>query len=261
MFCWTSSPIPRMAASVNQPPLGDDRNLVTVDENYLAPTFEDRLRLFWEKNSRVIVAVIVIAVLGILARYGFEWFAARREQAIRADYAVATSDEQLKSFIAANPKAPLAGVAQLRLADEAYTAGNYAAAREGYAAAASLLGNDPVGARARLGAAITPLIAGDAVAARPGLEALANDTTFPAPLRAEVAYHLAVIARDSAQPAESTRWAELVLSTDPEGLWAQRALQLRSSLPANAAPATSAEAATQSAPAAGDAAVSFPAAK
>ncbi|MBC8010698.1 MAG: hypothetical protein H7067_11455, partial [Burkholderiales bacterium] len=119
-------------------------------------------------------------------------------------------------------------------------------------------------ARARLGAAISPLQAGDVAAARPALEALANDTAFAKALRAESAYHLAVIAKDAAQFPEATRWTEAVLATDPEGMWAQRALQLRGSLPVNPAPAaaTPAPASASGAPAAtSDAAVSFPAAK
>ena len=252
-----------MAASAPKTPAGDDRNLVTIDENYLAPSFEDRLQIFWEKHSRTVVALVVLVVLALLGRWSFELFAARREQAIRADYAAAATSEQLKAFIASNPKAPLAGVAGLRLADEAYAAGNYAAAREAYAAAAPLLGSDPLAARARLGAAISPLQAGDVAAARTALEALANDTAFAKALRAESAYHLAVIAKSETKFPEATRWTEVVLATDPEGMWAQRALQLRGSLPANvAAPVASASApAGDSAPAASDAAVSFPAAK
>ena len=38
-----------MAASFPNTPAGDDRNLITVDENYLAPSFEDRLQMFWAK--------------------------------------------------------------------------------------------------------------------------------------------------------------------------------------------------------------------
>lgn len=250
-----------MAASAPKTPAGDDRNLVTIDENYLAPSFEDRLQIFWEKNSRTIVALIVIVVLALLARWGFELFAERREQAIRADYAAATTSEQLKAFIAANSAAPLSGVAGLRLADEAYVAGNYAAAREAYAAAVPLLGTDPLAARARLGAAISPLQAGDVAVARPALEALANDTTFAKALRAESAYHLAVIAKDAAQFPEATRWTEVVLATDPEGMWAQRALQLRGSLPASPAPAPAPSVESPAPAAASDAAVSFPAAK
>lgn len=254
-----------MAASASKSPAGDDRNLVTIDENYLAPTFEDRLQMFWEKHSKTIVALVALVVVALVARWAFGWFAERREQAVRAEYAAASTTAQLQAFITANPKAPLAGAASLRVADEAYAAGNYAAAREAYAAAVPLLGQDPLAARARLGAAIAPLQAGDTAAAKTALDALANDASFARALRAEAAYHLAVIARDAGQSAEAIRLTELVEAVEPQGMWAQRAAQLRSSLPVaatntapEAAPAAPAPAAS-AAPA--DAAVSFPAAK
>lgn len=254
-----------MAASASKSSAGDDRNLVTIDENYLAPTYEDRLQMFWEKHSKTIVALVLLIVVALVARWVFGWFAERREQAIRADYAAAATTAQLQAFVTANPKAPLSGAASLRIADEAYAAGNYAAAREAYMAAIPLLGQDPLAARARLGAAISPLQAGDTAAAKTALEALANDTSFAKTLRSEAAYHLAVIARDAAQPAEAERWITVVISADENSMWAQRALQLRSSLPpvqAPAAPAAPTASATPAAPVApAEAAVSFPATK
>lgn len=256
-----------MAASASKSPAGDDRNLVTIDENYLAPTFEDRLQIFWEKNSRTVIALVLIIVLALIGRWAFGMFAERREKAIQADYAAASGTAQLQAFITANPKAPLSGVASLRIADEAYAAGNYAAAREAYVGAVALLGSDPLAARARLGAAVAPLLAGDSAAAKTALEALANDTAFVRTLRAEAAYHLAVMTRDAGQPTEAMRWTEVVLSSDPEGMWSQRALQLRSSLPANPSPpATSAEApsatpAASASEAPAESAVSFPVTK
>ncbi len=264
---WSQSLIPyRMAATAPKTPAGDDRNLVAIDENYLAPSFEDKLTIFWEKNARTVVALVIIVVLALLARWGFQLFAARREAAIRADYAAAASSDQLKAFIVANPAAPLSGVVGLRLADEAYVAGNFIAAREAYAAAAPLLGTDPLAFRARLGAAISPLQAGDVATARPALEALANDTAFAKALRAEAAYHLAVLARDAGQPVEATRWTEIVLAADSEGMWAQRALQLRGSFPVAPAPAPVAapvanDAAAEAAATPAEAAVIFPATK
>lgn len=262
-----------MAASAPQSPAGDDRNLVTIDENYLAPTFEDRLAIFWEKHARTVVAVIVIVVAALVARWLFGFFAERREMAIRAEYAEASTPEQLQAFAAAHPQAPLSGAAHLRLADQAYEAGNFSAARDAYQAASALLAGQPLGARARLGAAIAPLQSGDTAAGKTALEALANDTAFATTLRAEAAYHLAVLARDSGDTAEATRWTTLVLSVDPEGIWSQRAMQLRSALPpapevsvsGSATGSPDAEGASAGAaspaPAAEEAAVSFPAVK
>ena len=47
---------------------GDDRNLVAVDEHYVALTFEDRLRIFWQKNGKSVIALVVIVLLAILAK-------------------------------------------------------------------------------------------------------------------------------------------------------------------------------------------------
>lgn len=254
-----------MAASADQNSSrtsGDDRNLVTIDENYLAPTFEDKLLIFWEKNGRAVIAVVVVIALAIVARWGFSMFAASREQAVAAEYAAAKDNTALTSFAQAHPAAPLSGVAHLRLADEAYAAGNFAAARSDYEAAAKALVGQPLGERARLGAAVSQLQAGDATGAKSALEALANDTTLSRTLRGEAAFHLAVLARDAGQTADATKWIELVLSAEPSGLWAQRAMQLRSTLPAAPAPAAAPATSSPATPApAAPAAVSFPATK
>ena len=238
-----------MAASADQNSsrtAGDDRNLVTIDENYLAPSFEDRVVMFWEKHGKTVITLIVCVVLGLFGRWGFQQFAEARERAVSAEYAAANDAASLRAFADARPTAPLAGAALLRLADEAYLAGNFAAAQADYEAAAKVLAGSPLSDRARLGQAISKLQAGDAAGARTGLEALANDVAASRTLRGESAYHLAVLDRDAGKPAEAMKWTELVLASDPSGLWAQRALQLRMSLPEPAAPAA-APAATEAA--------------
>lgn len=224
-----------MAASADQNPsrtAGDDRNLVTVDENYLAPSLEDRVMIFWDKHGRTVIALLVIIVLAIVGRWAFQLFAEARERAVAAEYAAAKDAAALQAFAAAQPTAPLAGAAHLRLADEAYSAGDFQAAQAAYDAAAKVLAGKPLGERARIGSAISKLQAGDTAAAKTALEALANDSSYARTFRGEAAFHLAVLARDAGQPAEAVKWTELVLSADPTGLWAQRALQLRSTLPA-----------------------------
>ena len=261
-----AAPAPQSSSST----AGDDRNLITIDENYLAPSFEDRVQMFWEKHGKTVSAVIVIAALAIVARWGFEQYAASRERAIAADYAAAADSTALRAFAEANPKAALAGAAYLRLADEAYVANNFSAAVADYQKASALLTGQLLGERARMGAALSQLQAGDAAAAKSSLEALANDTSYARTLRGEAGYHLAVLARDAGQFAEATKWTDLVLSADTAGLWAQRAMQLRSSLPETPAelqPVTSelkvtpATVPTEPVSTQAPAAVSFPAAK
>ncbi len=66
--------------SSKQPPAGDDRNLVVVDEDFVNADAEDRLWLFWERNQGVIVKATVAVVVGILGYLAiFFWNEAQRE--------------------------------------------------------------------------------------------------------------------------------------------------------------------------------------
>jgi len=214
------------------PSSGDDRNLVTVDENYLAPTFEDRLRLFWEKNSRAVLAGIALVLAVILAKGGYEIVSAQREKAVAADYAAATTDEQLKAFVAGNSDHTLGGLAQLRLADQAYAAGNYAAARAAYEKAAGILKTNTFGQRARLGAAISAVQSGAAADGENALKQLSSDLNVSKLVRAEATYNLALLAAGAGNTAEAIRLIEQTTTIDPEGPWADRATLLRATLPA-----------------------------
>lgn len=240
------------------PVAGDDRNLIVVDENYLAPTFEDRARIFWERHGRTVITVIALVVVFFAAKFLFELYAEYRENEVRAAYAEAGDDlVALRAFAEANPSAALAGVARVRLADSAYLAGDYASAAGDYAMSFPMLKSDPIGSRARMGQAVSLLKAGDVAAARSALDVLANDTLFPATLRAEAAYHLAVVLKDAGQTEEAARMFALAISVDTSGLWAQRASRLVERMPVAATPAPVADAEAT----AGDEtpAVSFPA--
>ncbi len=214
---------------------GDDRNLVPVDETYIAPSLEDRLAIFWAKHSKTVIAAFIVVVLAVLAKGGYEFFAAQREKAAVADYAAATTDVQLKSFIADHDAHPLAGIAQLRLADEAYAAGNYTDAQTGYSKAAAILGHTTFGQRALLGSAAAFTQAGKTAEGAAVLKQLSADLTVAKGIRAEATYQLAAFAAEAGQTDEATKLIAQVSSIDPSGQWTQRAMLLRSRLPAPAA--------------------------
>lgn len=227
---------------------GDDRNLVEVDENYLAPTFEDRLRLFWAKNSRSVLAASALVVAVLLGKGGYEFFAAQREKAVSADYAAATGDDQLKAFVASHGDHVLGGIAQLRLADQDYAAGRYADARAAYEKAAGILKKNTFGARARLGAAVSAVQAGAAAEGEAALRQISADLTLEKLVRAEATYDLAALAAGAGNTAEAIRLIEQTTVIDPEGHWADRASMLRSSLPSAATAESASEKKPEAAP-------------
>lgn len=234
--------------SAPSPSAGDDRNLVSVDENYLAPTFEDRLRLFWAKNSRAVLAACGLVLGVILVKGGYEIYVSQRNKAVAADYAAATTDAQLKSFVGSHGDHVLGGLAQLRLADQAYSAGNYAEARTAYDKASGILKKTNFGQRARLGAAVSAVQAGAAAEGEAALKQISADLAVDKLVRAEAAYHLASLAAAAGNATEAIRLIEQTTVIDPDGQWADRASMLRTTLPASAQPAVSAEKAADPVP-------------
>jgi len=194
---------------------GDDRNLVNVDEQYIAPGLEDKLRLFWEKNTRLVIATITIVVLLIVGRGIYGHLVAQHEQAVGEAYAAATTDDALKSFIADHPGHALVGVAQLRLADDAYTAGRYTEAKTGYDEALPLLKDTPFAPRTQLGAAAAQLEAGQTAEAVAALKHIVSSATLPKAIRASAAYDLAAQAAEAGHPDEVGPLVEQVINLDP----------------------------------------------
>src|ERR1043165_4126214 len=124
--------MPTPATPPGSKPAADGRNLVNVDENYVALTFEDRLRIYWQKNGKSVIALVVIVLLGILAKGAWDYRMAQRELDVQREFAAATTSAQLKAFATAHPGHSLAGVARLRIADEDYAAGRSTEAVYGY---------------------------------------------------------------------------------------------------------------------------------
>jgi len=228
-------------------PAGDDRKLVSVDETYIAPSFEDKLHLFWKKNGTGVLVVCGLVAVGILAKGGWDYLQKGKELDIEKAYAAATTSDQLKSFAAANADHALAGVAQLRLADEAYAAGKSADAIAGYDKAFAAIKTGPLAARAQLGRALAKVQAGKAAEATTELKGLVGDAAQFKGLRAEAAYHLTSLAAEAGNGADVQKYSDQLMQLDPSGPWTQRALMLRATVPAPAA--APAPAKTEAAPA------------
>jgi len=218
-------PKPATPSSSKSP--GDDRNLVRVDENYVAPSFEDRVRLIWEKNSTAVTTVLVAILLAIAAKGGWEYLSAQKEQDVERAYDAATNSTQLKTFVAAHPDHPLAGAAQLRIADEAYAEGRFTDAIAPYEQAAAVFKTGPCASRARLGLAMAKLQGGREADGEAALKALASNPDEVKAFRAEAAYHLASAAAANGKPEDVKTYSEQLLQIDATSPWAQRVMQLR----------------------------------
>lgn len=220
-------------------PAGDDRNLVPVDAT-TAVSFDEKLQVFWQKNRGLIIGVCALAIIAILAKGGWDYLQRKKEADVKQAYAAATTTEQLKSFSAAHENHPLAGVAQVRIADEAYAAGKAAEALAGYEKAIAVLKDGPLAARAKLGRALAKVQAGKTADATGELTQLANDANQFKAIRTEAAYHLTSLAVEAGNAADAQKYSDQLMQIDPTSPWTQRGLSLRASLPAPAAAATSA---------------------
>lgn len=217
-------------------PAGDDRNLVPAEASPVI-TLEDRMRGFWDSYRKVIYVVCALVVLGIIGKGALEYSEAQREEGVRKAYVAATTPEQLKAFAAANASHSLAGVAHLRMADDAYKAGKASDAAASYEKASGILKTGPLAARARLGLALSHVLAGKSADGAKVLGQVAADEKEFKAVRAEAIYHLCSIAAEAGQADEVQKRVDELMKLDVSSPWTQRAMSLRASLPPAAAPA------------------------
>lgn len=237
----SNSPIPSNPASrVEDPQAAASAEAVPV----AGPSFEDQLRDFWAAQRSRIFAVVAVVLLVILGKGLWEMYQAQREAGIAADFAKAKTSEQLRRFAADNPSDALAGVAHLRLADEAYEAGKFGDAAAGYGKAIAVLKDGPLASRARIGQGVAQVLAGDRTAGTASLKAVADDLSAAVSVRAEASYQLASLAAEAGDAAGLQAQLEQLTRIAPQSLWTQRASLLR---PLSASAASSAPSAAPSA--------------
>ena len=220
----------------NQPAPGADPSAVPVVE----PGFEVALHDFWKKNRNFVLGLLAVGLLAIVIRESWQYYAAARESDVQAEFAkISDQPARLGAFADANAGHPLAGVAYLKVADDRFAAGDFAAATTAYTKATGSLKNEVLLGRARLGAAISQLNGSDKSAGETALKAIAADASLAAGVRAEAGYHLASLAAEAGRTDDVKKLVEQVSRLDASGPWGQRATMLLSTLPAGAAaPAT-----------------------
>jgi len=198
----------------------------------VAPNFEEQLHQFWKNYANPIYTLCAIVLIAIVGKGGYEMYVANKENQIGAEYAAASTNEKLKSFASAHAGHQLAGAARLRLGDEAYAAGNFTQAAVDYQASADGLKTGPFAGRARLGCAMAKLQGGQTAEGENQLKQLANDLSQMKVVRAEAAYQLASEAAVAGRTDDALKYLDQVMTVEQGGTWAQRAMMLRTTLPA-----------------------------
>ncbi|MEM7672784.1 MAG: hypothetical protein AAF212_05530 [Verrucomicrobiota bacterium] len=181
-----------MAEKETPQPADDDRNLVSVDENYPHASEEEKLALLWKKNKGFIfaaTAIFIVVVVGLQVVDGM-----RRSQIAsqQAAYLDAVSNESLEAFAESNVGSPLGGAAALKAADDAYEAQDFSKAESLYGAAAESLKGTPFAERARLGIGYSQAKSEDLTSAIATWNNLASDIEASDGARAEASYAIAV---------------------------------------------------------------------
>lgn len=200
-------------------------------------TFDEKLNQFWQKYRAVVVGLVVVIAAVIVGKGLWERMERQKELEIENAYSSASTTDQLRVFIAAHPGHSLAGVAELRIADEAYTAGKAADAVTGYEKALSVLKTGPLAVRAQIGRALAKVQAGKLSEGTAELKQLVGDANQLKAARAEAAYQLASLSVEAGSPADAQKYIDQLNQIDPASMWSRRAMMLQANLPKPAVPA------------------------
>lgn len=206
----------------NHPPHAHDQKK-SADETPRPPTSDEQLKNFWLKNEKTIYMACLAVILVVAAVGIYRNMRKSGQDQVGIEYAAAGTAEKLRAFIAANPGHPLAAAAELRIADEAYQAKNYAEAAAAYDKAAAAGKTAPFYGRALIGAAIAKALGGQTAEGQTRLKQISGDTTQAAGVRAEATYHLATLAAAAGQNAEAIQLYGQVGTIDPASAWAEKA--------------------------------------
>lgn len=201
-------------------------------------SFAANLQLFWLKNRNAILAACGVVLAVILGREVYFYVQEQRAVSTAKEYAACgTAADKLKQFASSNEGNPLASVAYLRVADEAYEAKKFAEAVGYYEKALKASKEFPFSGRAALGVAMSQVQSGKSAEGQNALRVLVDDKAQLKGVRAEAAYHLATLNVEAGKTEEAKKLADQILQIDSSGMWAQRAVLLRATLTGPAAPA------------------------
>ena len=199
----------------------DERNLIDLEDS-AALSFEDRVNIYWNENKSFLIGSIVALLLVVVGYQGMRIIKEQAEAALQAEYAEADANGTLAEFAHAHSYKALGGFAALKIADEAYSDGDYEKALEFYDLAVSVLEEPILAGRARIGLAFALYHNGKIEECLARLNAITSDSTLAEAIQVEAAYHLAVEAHAAGRTSEFSSYTAQVNDSKFAGQWQQR---------------------------------------
>lgn len=208
-------------------PAADERNLVAKRELDKALPPEERIKLWWEKNRAALAAGAILALIVVAGFQGLRLYRQAHDNRVQQAWTAIENAADRLAFAEENAGHPLAGLAWLQLADEQYRGDNFAQARDYYRNAVEALSEPVFLGRARLGSAMATAKAGDRESAKTQLETLARDPRGFHAIRAEAAYHRAILAIEERNAEEVERYFDLLTTLRYAEGWLSRLQEAR----------------------------------
>jgi len=202
----------------------DERKSMVLNKDLKDLEFEDKVWLWWRDNKNFVIFTVFVAFAIIIGVQGWRWFENQQTIAVQKAYLTVTDNDSLLAFAQENASSPLAGVAALRLADEAYDAGNFVQSADFYAKASESLANTTMFSRARLGLAFALLNADKIEEGKKALQEIVNDKTAHRAFHAQASYHLGVLTFDEGGKEILSN----LQADETAGVWASMAEQFLS---------------------------------
>jgi predicted negative regulator of RcsB-dependent stress response len=153
---------------------------------------EERFNEFWKKNGSSVFAAIAVGAVIVIGTQTWRHLQAKAELETRQEFGQAQSTEVLETFAQEHDDHSLAGLAYLKLANEAFERGEFSGGGRRLPAGHFAPRGTPLLGRATLGAAVSTLRAGDAAAGATALREILNNESFQPATRTEAGYLLTV---------------------------------------------------------------------
>ncbi|MCH6256248.1 hypothetical protein MLD52_06790 [Puniceicoccaceae bacterium K14] len=217
-------------ANKSKPSKSDERNV--IPETTEIADIEANLSIFWSKYGKQIILAIVAVFVVFLGYQFITMMGQKAEEDKQAAYAEASSDDaKLLEWAEKESGHPLSGLAFKELADKAYTDEKFQEAVSLYEKASDST-KESVKQASQIGQAMSLLALDKESEAKTIFQSLALEENNSSQLEAK--YRLAIIALKNGDTIEASAQLDEILAGDQRTLWAQKANQLKATMPATA---------------------------